>query len=862
VISINSDLFYGMFAEYARKHGVDAAVASMSDGGLGHDVLSDLRERFEADKKKVQTGGPVVIAAGKPDWYSGPAPDDKFWTALYDQFVDEEWDDERLASVDAASDKVVAHTAQPNQPTWGTRGLVVGYVQSGKTTNFLATAAKLADLEYGLIIVLSGIHNALRKQTQLRMEAALKRVPAGAWFRLTEPGRDFVRPPADAAAYLMGNKTGVAVVKKNAKVLEKVKKWLETEGAKTALRERPILIIDDEADQASVETKVINPLIRDILRVAAKSTYIGYTATPFANVFINPYDKDDLYPRDFILSLPRPDGYFGPERIFGQDTITSDLGPVKGPEDGYDMVRIVSINDIPKLQPGSQDAEVFVPEITSDFADALEWFWLATAARRARSDPGHSSMLIHTSVKTAVHEAFRPVIEDYQRQIAHAVKNRAPRSIERLRSLWERESSRVPSTLFGRPELSFDEVLGRLPEVLDRSRVVLDNFRSKVRLDYEAEESQVVIAVGGNTLSRGLTLEGLVVSFFIRAAKTYDTLMQMGRWFGYRHGYDELPRIWMTDELRRDFRHLSRVEYEMRDDIERYQREDITPEQAAVRISTHPALRITAKMGAASPRFVSFEGRRFQTRYFEHGNVPWLQTNLSAAERLLQDCQDDGLTFEKGSTGAHLFRNVPVAHILRFLSNYKVHKDSPDLDTTLLRRYIQKSNSASEPSLRNWSVAVVEAPGGSETTVAGRQFEMVTRGRVDEAGADGRADIKTLMSKEDRVADLDLSRAAARAEKEIDLSERRNADPAHKSQGLLVLYFIDPQGGEGGGIDKRRKSINAPVVPVGIGLVFPGQTSSELRVEAAKVSVDLSELEVPDDRAEGMDDDTEIGGDA
>ena len=668
-------------------------------GALGDDLIQRMHVLFEADKKKVQTGGPVVIAAGKEDWYPGPMPQDKFWNALYEQFQADGWDDDRLLNVNQSSDKVVAHTDRPDKQAWGARGLVVGDVQSGKTTNFLATAAKMADLEYGLIIVLSGIHNALRKQTQQRMEEALARVPAKEWFRLTELERDFRLPSFDAAALLAGKQTGVAVVKKNAAVLTKLRKWLQTDGARAALRERPMLVIDDEADQASVETPKINPLIRDLLKLASKSTYIGYTATPFANVFINPYDKDDLYPRDFILSLPRPDGYFGPEKIFGRDVITSDLGPTAEPEDGYDMVRIVPEDDAARLRPGANNSDSFVPELTSNFAEALDWFWLATAARRARKDTGHSSMLIHTSVKTSVHEAFRPVIQEYQRKTAIALSEDSPELLARLGELWDRENRRVAPELFDRERLSFEQLLPELRDVLTASRVVLDNFRSTERLDFNAAPAQVVIAVGGNTLSRGLTLEGLVVSFFIRAANAYDTLMQMGRWFGYRHGYEELPRIWMTAELQRDFRHLSQVEYEMRDYIDRYQREDITPEQAAVRISTHPALRITAKMGAASPQFISFEGRRFQTRYFSHQDKTWLQHNLDAAGTLIRECMEIGLPLETGETGARLFRNVPVSVVEEFLADYRVHDDSPDLDTDLMRRYIERCITDPDPSL-------------------------------------------------------------------------------------------------------------------------------------------------------------------
>ncbi len=590
-----------------------------------------------------------------------------------------------------------------------------------------------------------------------------------------------------------------------------------------------------------------------------RSTYIGYTATPFANVFINPVGDEDLYPKTFILNLPRPDGYFGPEKIFGRDVLPSDGDAGDGPVDGYDMVRTVPEEDVHLLRPGSRDdAASFEPVMLDELVKAVRWFWLATAARRARGDVGHSTMLIHTSVKIAVHESYRAPLEGLRARAIREVTGGDAAPLAQWRQLWEDESARVQAEDFDREQNTFEDVLPHLPTVVASTRVVLDNFRSQDRLDY-SEPSVVAIAVGGNTLSRGLTLEGLVVSFFIRGATAYDTLLQMGRWFGYRTGYEDLPRIWMTPSLADAFRHLATVEHEMRDDIDRYQRENLTPVDVAVRIRTHPALRITAKMGAAQPAYVLYAGRRLQTRYFNHRDVDWLRANQRATEELLKDARQHGKS--KDSVGAAiLFRDVPVSVVKKFLASYRVHGDSPDLDTELMIRYIDRQLASDPPTLKQWSVAVVSGDTGDRVDVGGVDVGYLVRSRLNDKNVE-RADIKTLMSKEDRVLDLGIGAADARRLSEDDLIERRNEDPVNRDRGLVVIYPIDqvsPPGssdGRGPGAEPARVALDAASPVYGMGIVFPGDRTAH-RVQATHVSVDLTDVESTD-LDEALDIDTE-----
>lgn len=848
------DDFYTVFAEHARKHGLEKAVErlrSLPD-------VSAYADQWVKDRDRIDEGGPIIVAAARGEgWYSGPTSGDIFWPPLKNLFAEQHWDDERIASVDQASSKVVAHTPQPSTRAFDARGLVVGYVQSGKTTNFTAVAAKMADVDYRFILVLSGIHNGLRRQTQERLEEQLLGLNRDRWFFLTTPEQDFRAPAKITPANLFRNdgQVALAVVKKNATVLRRLRTWLNTPVGRAALQDVPVLIIDDEADQASVATGSINPLILDILRIMPRHTYIGYTATPFANVFINPAEED-LYPSTFILNLPQPDGYFGPETVFGRDEVEGD--ETGSAPDGYDMIRTIRDEDVSLLRPASRaDASGFTPTLTDQVIDAVHWFVLATAARRARGDEKHSTMLVHTSVKTDVHQAFQAPLQSLMHRLREGVAGGDEALLDRLRKLWEKESASVPSTDWGRTQNTFDELLPHLPTVLEACGIIIDNSRSEFRLDYSGEEPVVAIVVGGNTLSRGLTLEGLVVSLFVRGASTYDTLLQMGRWFGYRTGYEDLPRIWTTQELELAFRHLAQVEVEMRRDIDRYQTQNLTPLDLAVRIRTHPSLQITAKMGAAAPAAVSYAGSRLQLRYYKRLDRDWLLENRAAAERLVTASVQHGEHSQVARAGHHVIRNVPVTHIKSFLQAYRMHPEQADLDPGTLIRWIDRQITSSEPTLQSWNVVIVQGSVKQSETMGPLAVHPVVRARVGRA-LDGdvaeaqrleeaeTGDIKTLMSRRDIGLDLDLPEGDLSKLAEKELVALRESHPEASTRGLLVLYLIDKESRPSPGREKTRVPMDAVEPLVGIGIAFPGTKVGTRGVTPTHMSVDLSDVEVED----------------
>lgn len=838
-----TDEFDGMYETF--KALLDAfppteAVKRLEVLGVSPEIVQEIRERHEQQTIRIkELEEPHAVVLGNRDtWYTGPQDKDKCWPAIVDLLRKDGWPVEpAIRNLDDSSTRVVSLLNHPKEKSFSTRGLVVGYVQSGKTTNFTSVMAKAADRGYKLFIVLAGIHNGLRRQTQARLVQQLVEPNPSLWSQLTGLDKDFTPTENPASYFGKSNKTHVlCVVKKNATVLRKLAQWLEK--AADYLQDCPALIIDDEADQATVATKSINPLILSIMSSLPRSAYVGYTASPFANLLIDP-SAQDLYPRDFVVNLPKPEGHFGTEVLFGRYALDGE--DPEQVDDGHDMIRSVPEDDVACVRPESRaDVEGFEPVITDTLRRAVEYFLLVTAARRVRREGNpHSTMLIHTSVNTAVHNSFKRPLQHLLNRAAGSLAD--DRFLSRLRGLWEEETARVPAEEFGEKKVAFEDLAHELPGVLRSCRIIMDNSSSEDRLDYE-NGPVVAIAVGGNTLSRGLTLEGLSVSYFVRAVSAYDTLLQMGRWFGFRNGYADLPRIWMTDELAEWFRHLATVETEMRRDIDIYMTEAETPLTFAVRLRTHPALRVTAaaKMRDAVTAASSYGGKRVQTHYFRT-DADWLRGNTAAARALVAASRSVAVRIEeRSSEGRYIFRDVPHGAVTDFLSAYKFHEKSPENDADLITGYIQKRVAVG--SLRRWNVAIVGNPAGEPFGFApGVSVGLNTRARLALRNPDPYfADIKTLMSRRDAAVDLDGDTAKL-TEKGI-MDKRREMLP---DTGLLVLYPIDKVSTPSAA-KTARAPLNAEDHVIGVGLVFPEPQHGDSTVEKY-ISANLSGVRIEDE---------------
>lgn len=835
----DDDGLYEIFEALLDRYTPENAIKRLA-GLASPAAVQGIRDRHEHNLIRIREMEEprALFLDNRITWYTGPQPGDKYWPSLRAVLSGDRWSTGAIDNLDESSTRIVSLLNHPREKEFSARGLVVGYVQSGKTTSFTAVTAKAADRGYKLFIVLAGIHNGLRRQTQTRLIKQLVEPNPGGWSQITDLEHDFT-PTANPASYFSkANNTHVlCVVKKNATVMRKLVKWLSD--ASEYLTDCPALIIDDEADQASVATKSINPLIRELLDSLPKSAYVGYTASPFANLLIDP-SADDLYPQDFIVNLPKPADHYGTEVLFGRYALDGE-NP-EDVDDGWDMIRTIPDDDVPLVRPKTKvEAEGFLPTITDTLRNAVLYFWLGTAARRVRGTGNpHSTMLIHTSVRTSVHNSFREPLEWLREATVRKLDELG--TLAELRKLWDEETAKVAASDFGETKVEFDELLPELRGVLRDCRVIMDNSGSVERLDYE-NGPVVAIAVGGNTLSRGLTLEGLLVSYFVRAVTVYDTLLQMGRWFGYRTGYADLPRIWMTDELIDWFRHLATVEVEMRRDIDIYLTEDKTPRSFAVRLRTHPSLKVTAaaKMADAVNAHAGYGGKRVQTRYF-HTNAEWLLGNQAAARALVSQGLAVGAKLERRpDEGLFIIRDVPSDLVLDFLRTYRFHENSQEADAELMGRYIDRRIQYTG-ALGRWDVAILgNVPGSPDENfefAEGIAVKRIIRSRLKTPGTDY-ADIKTLMSRRDAAIDLDCD-IANLTEQQI-FAERTKRLP---DIGLLVLYPIDklsePQPSKA-----SRTALDAAEHVVGAGFVFPKPVEGDTVVayEARYISADLSGLE-------------------
>jgi hypothetical protein len=748
---------------------------------------------------------------------------------------------------------------------------VLGHVQSGKTTNFTALIAKAADAGYRLVIVLAGLTNSLRQQTQVRLDTQLE-LDSGLWQKLTssdeEAGKvsgDFARTPNPAAAVMKNiDAPLVAVIKKNGPRMKRLHDWL-AEAPKELFETHATLVIDDEADQASINTgtganrSAINRHIEKLLSLT-NGAYVGYTATPFANMLADPADEASLYPRNFIIELDRPQGYMGPEELFGRDAITGVVNDI--PDDGYDMIRHVPVEDAEVLRPPSrprEDREAWEapdPDVTPSLRKAVEYFVLATAARRARGQPGHSSMLIHTTMFVAPQEAMRKPVETTIENFRSSIDDEP--FLEHLRTLWVEEHRRVPSEKMKLESVSFEALQTHLPKVLLDVDVVVDNGRSEAedRLHYPEKDPQTVIAIGGNTLSRGLTLEGLVVSYFLRSSTTYDTLLQMGRWFGYRPGYGDLPRVWMPKELEDDFRMLSTVEEQIRLDIRRYERLNKKPSELATRIRHHPGMLPTAraKLRRADLVRIGYDGWSGQTYIFDK-DEDVLNSNLEAARTLAQGAADFGVKPEEcpGRSGYRLLRDVPVSIIQSFFENYSVNERHEELAAEPFRKFIDKEGSGRIPT---WNVVFASraTPLGVDKHVDlgnGVKVNLIRRTNKKPVGSD--LDIGHLGDSQDREPGGTYNADG--------VSKRGHGDPA-----LLLLYIVDKDSEPDETYVDSRANLEAVAHVLGFVVEFPlfgddNESYWQVRLDAPSVEyqelieavaeeseVLLAEIEERDDR--------------
>ncbi|MDO6461298.1 Z1 domain-containing protein [Granulosicoccaceae sp. 1_MG-2023] len=786
------------------------------------EAIDAAAEIVQKEQKHVTILRAGSLYRARPDWYKGPDAESYHWHALHNYIRNKKgWAEDTICSLDEASTEIVSLLEDPAQAQFRCRGLVVGYVQSGKTANMTAVIAKAVDAGYNLILVLGGLTNKLRKQTQLRLERDVVDRHRHMWelYTTADDDGDFRRPANGAFHMPREGHAQLIVMKKEGSRLRSLLKTVE-KTQPVILKKIKVLLIDDECDHASVNSATndsdittINRLIRQVLRRFPAVSYVGYTATPFANVFIDPFPDttdvpDDLYPSDFITALSRPDGYFGAREVFGADEAEED-------SDGRDMIRLIEDAEAAKLRPTSpKDKTSFKPVMTDSLRDAVLWFLAGCAVRRFRGQTeAHMSMLVHCSQYQDQHDYMHELLDSWVQEHRAELEQGTGTLGEYFREFYADEIRRTVERS-GHPfPRTFDELSPYLSEVFESLGFAVENGRSEIRLDYESGPV-TCIAIGGTVLARGLTLEGLTVSYFLRTSKQYDTLLQMGRWFGYRPGYDDLPRLWTTSELASNFRSLAVIEDEIRQEIAEYKHKDLSPLEFAVRVRSIPGMAITSasKMRHAFRTSMSFAGQHVQTIRFDHKDLNVVRGNWKAAARLFDDAAQ--ITEAEKRKGSLLFRDVPMRSVRKFVAD----SDISDKHMSLKKEHILAYFDEVFDEQVCWNVGLVQPKAGNSSEMELGQLghvSTVQRSPLATSAAD-HADIKALMSVRDVLIDADEEPVSGTKEKLTwDIAKcKRPPVP------LLLVYPIDKNSEpKSQGV---RTSLNAVGDLVGFGIIFPG----------------------------------------
>lgn len=676
-------------------------------------------------------------------WYDDKKADisPDFWNRYSSYLIDESNFSPNVVSVlgnETLDIKLMNFIGDPDSDVpFLRRGLIIGDVQSGKTSTYIGFMCKAADAGYRVFILLTGTIESLRKQTQERVEEGFigidmsadatggKRVGVGKDNKrimaraLTSRISDFNSSADKMAVALSEYDTIVFVIKKQKNVLKNLRDWLISLNADPATKKIhiPMLMIDDEADNASINTKdkedptVINRLIREIADIFTKSNYVGFTATPFANVFIDPETTDemetqDLFPEDFIVALPTPSNYIGPDKIFrkggeyhGQLVYIEDAGSVE--EDGF-----------PFYYKHKKEWE---DELPDSLTDAIYTFYLANALRDLRGDgEAHRSMLINISRFVKVQKYIKSEVEDIHQKAYSAVKFNLSHDMNEvltdpvLRKIYYNWQKHYENKV----EFTWDQVVDVLFSAIENIQIkVVNSAKNSEKLEYSKNSSVRVIAIGGLALSRGLTLEGLIVSYFYRNTNTYDVLMQMGRWFGYRKNYADLFRIWTHEQSARWYGQIAEATERLKLDMEDMREKKLKPRSFGIRVRNDSnELNITSrnKMRATAEEweYIGYGGGLFETPYITSSATANIR-NYEAVKDLTEKCVENSLEFvlEKtaGAGEHHIIREVPKAYIVELLNKISVSKHSAHFDTSQIKDYILK-----EDSLENWDVLFMD----------------------------------------------------------------------------------------------------------------------------------------------------------
>lgn len=784
-----------------------------------------------------------------------------YWSRYQTDLLKQGWGPKVVNSLDKVTDEILDLMGDPNgRSGWPRRGLVMGDVQSGKTSNYTGLICKAADSGYKLVILLTGTLESLRRQTQERLDAGFvgldssgvvnnrkrhrKEIGVGL-IDATRSAGVFTSTVGDFKADTV-NQLGfklkdykepvLLVVKKNKRILENLATWLINFNAGSGDSiDIPLLLIDDEADNASINTNpkkatAINAGIRGLLKVFPRSSYVGFTATPFANVFINPdtttdMEGDDLFPRDFIYALDAPSNYVGARRIFGEDTSLACLEEIHDAEDFF---------------PKGQKSDSTIVSVPETMLEALRSFIIVNALMDLRPQmPKHRSMLVNVSHFTLIQNQIRDILDHELRLIQGDVRNYA--SLPAFEALRNRSLDALHQTykkLYSTFGVGWEELQSALMGAALPIQVCAVNQKSgPASLDYTSykEHGLRVVAVGGNSLARGLTLEGLCISYFYRGTQMYDALLQMGRWFGYRVGYEDLCKIWMSNETADWYSHISEATDELRDEVRRMQISRLKPIDFGLRVRSHPeSLMITArnKMRDSDEivETISITQESLESaRLLKDPHI--LTANYKSTQEVVRKLLATDIAMSP-SYEFPVWNGVPKQVVVDFLKGFVSHPLSVKLQTSSLAEFIERSI---DPKLSFWDVAIPNGKGEDLQIVSGVSVGLRQRTVLldDETRAlliNGRK-LRVGSSNDEMIG---LSKEEVENAKKVFWDNPSNMDKKTvpgkaftevRTTPLLLIHLIEPKTADG----KYALPSDCEAV-VAIGLSFPALSESTRRI--------------------------------
>lgn len=797
-------------------------------------------------------------------------------------------------ALDRVTDDILDLMGNPSSTSgWPRKGLVMGDVQSGKTSNYTGLICKSADSGYKLIILLTGTLESLRRQTQGRMDAgfvgldssgvvtrAQRRKEVGVGLlNASRTAGVFTSTLADFKASMVNqlgfrlksiNEPVLLVVKKNKKILENLTNWLVDFNANQSGEiDTPMLLIDDEADNASVNVNpekatAINSAIRNLLKIFPRSSYVGFTATPFANIFINPETQhemlgDDLFPKHFIYALEAPTNYLGATLLFGDDSPLNALRPIE---------------DADIFFPPKHKSDFQILGVPDSLIECLRCFLIANAIMDLRrGSPIHRSMLVNVSHYTNLQNQVRDELDNILKQFQIDIRNFAGLppieaevniTIAALRRTWEKE--------FDTLEFTWSEILKNLNNAVQPIEVrSVNQTTGSTSLDYStySQAGLRVIAVGGNSLSRGLTLEGLCTSYFYRSTQMYDTLLQMGRWFGYRNGYIDLVRIWMSNEAIGWYGHIAEASEELRREIRWMQQSRLKPIDFGLKVRAHQeSLLITARNkmrhSQSITRVISVSNQLIETARI-YSDSERISANYETSLRFLRKLVNSEAVRQSDNKNP-LWKNVPRDLVAEFLESFIGHPLNVSFQPRDLADFVRDSV---DDKMDKWDVVIPQGEGMLQTLIDNEvviNLEQRKLKREDEK--------KSLLVSEEkmRVGSRGVEREGLSKEQEGNAREEFENDPEYinrksipdhlyrkyRDRPLLMIHFLEETE-----VPIRKKTfVPDGAVICALGLSFPRLNSKS---EMVTYRVNLVELRnlleadvMSDDDEDELEDDQNI----